>query len=120
MDEDEREAIIRRFRAAVNMDEADLASWLETAPSREVGWPKDRPPGVESVGHASGRRILEILEKPEAALTEDDYRHMRKVAGSGARHLTRRPRGEVTNPRGRWSRMHWGQDPVTGGGNRVC
>lgn len=112
MDEDERDEITRRFRAAVNMDEADLASWLETAPSRAVGWPKDRPPGVESVGHASGRRILDILGKPEAALSEDDYRHMRKVAGYVARHLKQRPRGDVTNTRWRWSLMNWGHDPV--------
>jgi len=112
MDDDERDAIIRRFRAAVNMEAADLASWLETAPSRAVGWPRDRPPEVESVGHASGRRILEILAKPEAALTEDDYRHMRKVAGYVARHLKQRPRGDVTNTRWRWSLMNWGHDPV--------
>ena len=47
MDQDERDEILRRFRAAVNMEPEDLASWLETAPSQAVGWPKDRPPGLE-------------------------------------------------------------------------
>ena len=112
MDQNERDEIVRRFRAAMNMEPEDLASWLQTAPSLAVGWPKDRPPGVESVGHASGRRILEILEKPEAALTEDDYRHMRKVAGYVARHLKQRPLQDVTDTRWRWSLMNWGHDPI--------
>ena len=112
MNEDERDETLRRFRAAVNMEREDLASWLETAPSQAVGWPKDRAPGVESVGHASGRRILEILRTPEAALSEDDYRHMRKVAGYVARHLKQRPLRDVTNTRWRWSLMNWGHDPI--------
>jgi hypothetical protein len=112
MDDAQREEIRARFRRAVNMVPADLESWLQTAPSQAVGWPKDRAPGVESVGHASGRRILEILAKPVQALDEDDYRHMRKVAGFVARHLKQRPRGDISDTRWRWSLMNWGHDPL--------
>lgn len=106
------EALLQRFRAAVNMEPEDLESWLQTAPSHAVGWPRNRPPGVESTGHASGRRLLEILRTPEAELTEADYAHMRKVAGYVARHLKQRPGGDVSNTRWRYSLMNWGHDPL--------
>ena len=109
---DEREEIARRFAEAVNMDIENLESWLETEPSHRVGWPKDRPAGVESVGHASGRRILAILSTPPEALTVDDFRHMRKVAGYVARHLKQRPRGDVAHTPWRYSLMNWGHDPL--------
>ena len=112
MTEDEREEIDARFRRAVNMEPADLSSWLHTAPSNAVGWPKDRPPGVESVGHASGRRILTILRTAREKLTDDDYRHMRKVAGYVARHLKQRPKGDVSETRWRYSLMNWRPDPL--------
>jgi hypothetical protein len=112
MDDDERDAIHKRFTEAVNMERADLSSWLKTKPSHEVGWPPDRGPGEESVGHASGRRIVKILKTAKAKLTEDDYRHMRKVAGYVARHLKQRPKGDVSDTRWRYSLMNWGHDPL--------
>ena len=112
MDAGERDEIERRFRGAVNMEPADLRSWLETAPSKAVGWPPDRAPGVESVGHASGRQILRILATARDRRTEEDYRHMRKVAGYVARHLKRRPKGDVSKTRWRYSLMNWGHDPL--------
>ncbi len=111
-DDDEREAIQDRFGQSVNMEPADLSSWLRTKPSNEVGWPPDRDPGVESVGHASGRRIVKILKAANDKLTDDDYAHMRKVAGYVARHLKQRPKGDVSNTRWRYSLMNWGHDPL--------
>lgn len=112
MDEALKVEISRRFGAAVNMEPADLRSWLETAASKAVGWPRDRGEGVESVGHASGRRILKILSTPSEELSDDDYRHMRKVAGYVARHLKQRPKGDVSETRWRYSLMNWGHDPL--------
>ena len=112
LSEDEREAIHDRFARSVNMELADLSSWLRTKPSKEVGWPPDRDPSVESVGHAFGRRIVKILKTARDELTEDDYRHMRKVAGYVARHLVQRPKGDVSNTRWRYSLMNWGHDPL--------
>ena len=112
MDQDLKNDIARRFRDAVNMELEDLRSWLETAPSKAVGWPPDRPEGAESVGHASGRRILRILATPHEKLSDDEYRHMRKVAGYVARHLKQRPRGDVSETRWRYSLMNWGHDPL--------
>ena len=112
MDDDERNEILARFTAAVNMEVADLSSWLRTKPSNEVGWPLDRGPGEESVGHASGRRIVKLLKTARGKLSDDDYRHMRKVAGYVARHLKQRPKGDVSATRWRYSLMNWGHDPL--------
>ncbi|HYN46507.1 MAG TPA: DUF3140 domain-containing protein [Allosphingosinicella sp.] len=104
----DRRAIRERFRAAVNMDPGVLAAWLETDESRSVGWKKG---SGESIGHASGRRIVQILGTPEPELDEEDYRHMRKVAGFVARHRAQQPANIVTS-RWRYSLMNWGHDPL--------
>jgi hypothetical protein len=53
---------------------------LEMQESRKVGWKVADGKAPESVGHASGRRIVAILHK-KAELGADDYVHMRKVVG---------------------------------------
>jgi hypothetical protein len=112
MDEDRRTEIRRRFDAAVNMSPAELEEWLRTAESHKVGWkgPDGKGSG-ESVGHASGRRIVDLLRKKQADLTDDDYVHMRKVSGYVARHCAQRPENIVTS-RWRYSLMNWGHDPL--------
>jgi hypothetical protein len=105
----ERELIYRAFRDVVNMAPAELERWLATDESRRVGWKKDG--SAESVGHASGRRIVDIRRKRKADLTDDDYRHMRKVVGYVRRHLAQEPVNKVTS-RWRYSLMNWGHDPL--------
>ena len=97
-----------RFHRAVNMTVAQLRAWLRTPESRAVGFRRRR--STESVGHASGRRIIRLLQN--GAQTESDLRHMRKVAGYVARHLKQRPAGDVTETRWRYSLMNWGHDPI--------
>ena len=104
----DRDKVYRDFVRAVNMAPAELEDWLETAESRRVGW---KPDGGESIGHASGRRIAGLLRTKKAALTDDDYAHMRKVVGYVARHLAQRPDNVVTS-RWRYSLMNWGHDPL--------
>src|ERR1700710_851335 len=58
--------IYRSFRAAVNMEAAELEAWLDTAESRRVGF--TRPGESESVGHAAGRHIARVLRPAEAAV----------------------------------------------------
>lgn len=68
--------------------------------------------GGESVGHGSGRRIVEILGKKNQ-LADDDYAHMRKVVGYVRRHLAQRPSEEdIEGSRWRFSLMNWGHDPL--------
>jgi hypothetical protein len=65
----------------------------------------------ESVGHASGRRIVAILGKSKAGLSDDDYAHMRKVVGYVRRHRAQEP-ANVATSRWRYSLMNWGNDPL--------
>ena len=101
-----------QFHEAVNLEADELEAWLETEESWSVGWRRDGH--GESVGHASGRRIVRLLRKPEHELTPADYRHMRKVVGYVHRHLAQPPRGDVTHTRWRYSLLNWGHDPLRG------
>ena len=107
----DRAKIARDFARAVNMSVAELEEWLESPESRKVGWKGVDKANRESVGHASGRRIVKILAKGNDALTDDDYAHMRKVVGYVARHSAQRPQNIYTS-RWRYSLMNWGHDPV--------
>jgi hypothetical protein len=109
VDGDERKEVDQAFRELVNMTPAALEKWLATDQSRSAGQHKD---GGESTGHASGRRIVEILRARRSDLSDDDYLHMRKVVGYIRRHLAQRPQGEVQDTRWRHSLMNWGHDPL--------
>ena len=104
----DRPRIYADFDDAVNMTPAELEDWLETPESLRVGQKKD---GGESVGHASGRYVVKLLRTKKAALTEEDYLHMRKVVGYVRRHRAQEPRNMVTS-RWRYSLMNWGHDPL--------
>ncbi len=109
VDDGEREETWGEFRELVNMSPSDLEKWLATEESQEAGQHKD---GGESTGHASGRRIVEILRAKKGDLSDDDYGHMRKVVGYVRRHLAQRPSGDVRDTRWRHSLMNWGHDPL--------
>lgn len=109
MTSDERSDIIDAFRKAVNMTPRQLETWLASDESKAVG---AKSQGKESVGHASGRRIVRLLGKAERDLTEGDVRHMRKVHGYVARHMAQRPSGDVRETPWRYSLMNWGHDPL--------
>jgi hypothetical protein len=110
-DEIDREAVWKDFGEAVNMTPAELAEWLDTPESRSVG--STREGESESIGHQSGRRIVAIRHKPKSELTDDDFRHMRKVVGYVHRHLAQGgPREESWHSRWRYSLMNWGHDPL--------
>jgi len=102
-------AAYRAFVEAVNMSPGELEKWLRTPESTAAGQHHD---GGESVGHASGRRIVDLLRTKREALSDDDYAHMRKVVGYVHRHLAQRPSGDVSDTRWRHSLMNWGHDPL--------
>jgi len=102
--------IAAAFAAAVNMTAEDIEDWLKTEASRAVG--AFRPGERESVGRQSARRIVAILGKAPADLTESDYVHMRKVAGFIKRHVANRPAGDIGKTRWRYALMNWGHDPL--------
>jgi hypothetical protein len=94
------------FAAAVNLDADELEAWLETPESKRVGF---KPDGGESVGHASGRRIVGLLRRGPSS--DDDYAHMRKTVGFVRRHRAQEPANMVSS-RWRYSLMNWGHDPL--------
>jgi hypothetical protein len=106
----DRAKVRREFDLAVNMSAGEIECWLNTDESKGVGFRRDG--ATESIGHASGRRIVRILKKQDAELTDDDYRHMRKVVGYVHRHKAQRPENIYTS-RWRYSLMNWGHDPAT-------
>ncbi len=106
----DRGKIRSEFADAVNMTASELRDWLKTEESRKVGWKGKDGKASESVGHASGRRIVELLGKEADELTDDDYAHMRKVVGYVRRHSAQRPENIYTS-RWRYSLMNWGHDP---------
>ena len=95
---------------AVTMNPDRMERWLKTEESRSVG---DTGGDGESTGHASGRRIVELLRTKKDDLTDDDYAHMRKVHGYVQRHLAQEPAKEdVETSKWRYSLMNWGHDPL--------
>jgi hypothetical protein len=111
---DERRETIAAFNEAVNMTPAAIEKHLETEESQSVGWKGEDGKGSgESVGHASGRRIVELKHKKQAELSEDDLAHMRKVVGYVHRHRAQGgPAKDKEHSDWRYSLMNWGHDPL--------
>lgn len=93
------------------MTASELSEWLETPESLSVGWKGVSGTLRESVGHASGRRIVDILAKRRSELTDEDYSQMRRVVGFVRRHRAQEPANPVSS-RWRYSLMNWGHDPL--------
>ena len=116
-DRDDHEDTRRAFDEAVNMTPAAIEQWLDSDDSKRVGWKGEDGQGDgESVGHASGRRIVAIKRRKKAELTDDDYAHMKKVVGYVHRHLAQGgPADDREHSDWRYSLMNWGHDPLKEG-----
>ncbi|MDQ3556221.1 MAG: DUF3140 domain-containing protein [Gemmatimonadota bacterium] len=107
---DEQRETLHRFREEVNMTPSELQEWLGTEEAESVG--QKETEGSESVGHASGRRIMELLRTKQAEYTGNDFDHMNRVVGYIHRHTAQRPDGDVRETPWRYSLMNWGHDPL--------
>jgi DNA topoisomerase VI subunit B len=107
---DEHGEIIKDFKDAVNMTASQLERWLGTDESKEVGFKNDDK--GESIGHQSGRRIVEMLGKKKDDFTDEDFKFMKKVVGYINRHSAQKPDGDVKETPWRYSLMNWGHDPL--------
>ncbi|KAF4873248.1 hypothetical protein CGCSCA1_v007477 [Colletotrichum siamense] len=117
-----KEEVISEFNEYVNMTAEELESWLKSGDSNSAGWPKDDAEGDgETVGHDSGRNIVEILkanpDKKEDEYTDDQVEHMRKVVAYCKRHLAQEAKGnsekspeEVKKTKSYASLKNWGHD----------
>lgn len=112
--------VIDEFNSYVNMSVSELEKWLKSDDSKSAGWTNDGG-GGESVGHNSGRQIIEIL-KANPDKTPDKYsdkhlQHMRKVASYCKRHLAQEAAGhkdkseaEIKKTKSYISLKNWGHD----------
>ncbi|MCJ1334800.1 hypothetical protein MMC09_000065 [Bachmanniomyces sp. S44760] len=98
------------------MSAQELEEWLKGEASQGSGWSKDDGSG-ESIGHESGRKIIEILKKnpkkdPEN-YDEDDIPHMRKVVSYCKRHLAQEETAKKDpDSKSAKSLKNWGHDPA--------
>ena len=90
------------------MSASQLEKWLKTDESTSVGQKKDG--ANESVGHKSGKRIIDILKTKSSDLSDDDYAHMSKVIGYTKRHSAQQPE-HVEGSNWAYSLKNWGHDP---------
>lgn len=106
---DEQRKTLDEFKEAVNMTASQIEKWLDTDESKEVGFKETE--GGESIGHQSGKHIVEILNKKQSDYSDGDFKHMKKVVGYVHRHSAQKPDGDITETHWRYSLMNWGHDP---------
>jgi ribosomal protein L11 len=104
----ENKQVYTEFKEVVNMTSAAISTWLDTPESKKVG--QTEAGSSESIGHHSGKKIIEILRKKEADLTDDDYAHMHKVISYVRRHSAQKP-AHVEGSNWLYSLKNWGHDP---------
>lgn len=110
----------REFSELVNMSASELKTWLAKEDSTSSGWTRSEAEdggSGETVGHESGRKIVEILErnpnKKEDGYDEDDLPHMRKVVGYCKRHLAQEENAKKDpDSKSAKSLKNWGHDPA--------
>ena len=109
LDDKEKKEVKADFDDVVNMSASQLEKWLKTDESASVGQKKDGDD--ESTGHKSGEKIIDILGKKAADLSDDDYAHMRKVISYVRRHSAQQPE-KVEGSNWEYSLKNWGHDPA--------
>lgn len=102
-------SVIDEFHQVINMTPQELESWLDTDESKEVG---QKEGDEESIGHKSGKRIIQLLQKKQDEYTDDDLSHMKKVVSYVHRHLAQRPSGDIEDTPWRYSLKNWGHEPL--------
>lgn len=108
LDDEQKKEVKDEFNEVVNMSASQIQKWLDTEESASVGQVKNGE--SESVGHQSGERIIELLGKKSADLSEDDYAHMRKVISYVRRHSAQRPK-QAEGSNWEYSLKNWGHNP---------
>ncbi|MBE9193619.1 DUF3140 domain-containing protein [Gloeocapsopsis crepidinum LEGE 06123] len=106
---DDSKATIDEFLDVVNMTPKEIESWLDTEESQSVG---QKDGDDESIGHKSGKRIVELLQKKKSDYTDDDLSHMKKVISYVHRHTAQKPSSDIEDSRWRYSLKNWGHDPL--------
>ncbi len=104
MADDDAAQVRKDFEEAVNMTPKELRDWLATDESQGAG---------TGVGHDMGERILELKDKKQGDVDDDDLAAMQKVTGYVHRHLAQGgPDDDAEHSAWRYSLMNWGHDPL--------
>ncbi|KAI0381573.1 hypothetical protein F5Y04DRAFT_280652 [Hypomontagnella monticulosa] len=112
----DKQTVIEEFNDLINMSASDLEAWLKEGSSESAGWDKSDGSG-ETVGHESGRKIIEILnrnpDKDPEGYDEDDIDHMRRVVAYCKRHLAQESKAKLDpDSKSARSLKNWGHDPT--------
>lgn len=107
----EQQDTYKKFSELVNMTASELENWLDSDNSKRVG--QDSGDG-ESIGHKSGKKIIEIIKKKKGDYTNDDFDHMHKVISYISRHTAQKPDGDVEDTNWNYSLKNWGHDYTKG------
>ncbi|OQE31846.1 hypothetical protein PENSTE_c001G02215 [Penicillium steckii] len=96
------------------MTPAELRSWLKESESKSAGWNSE---SGETIGHESGRKIVNILEHNPTGhptqYTGDDIDHMRRVVSYCKRHLAQEESAKHDpHSRSYRSLKNWGHDAL--------
>ena len=108
LSDDEKKDARSEFDDVVNMTASQIEKWLDTDESKSVGQTKEGKD--ESIGHQSGKKIIDILHKKVADYSDADYEHMQKVVSYVRRHSAQEPK-EVEGSNWLYSLKNWGHDP---------
>ena len=109
MTNEEKDEIYDEFYDKVNMTPSELEDWLDTEKSKSVG---QNSGDGESIGHKSGKKIIDIKRTKKDNLSSSQYEHMKKVNSYIARHTAQKPDGDVKVSDWRHSLKNWGHDPL--------
>ncbi|KAJ5994256.1 hypothetical protein N7451_009980 [Penicillium sp. IBT 35674x] len=110
----DRDTVIREFNDLVNMSPNELRDWLKEEQSVSSGWSND---SGETIGHESGRKIVEILEhnpdEDPSGYSDEEIDHMRRVVSYCKRHLAQEE-SVKRNPESKSYRSlkNWGHDAL--------
>ncbi|MBW4697800.1 MAG: DUF3140 domain-containing protein [Aphanocapsa lilacina HA4352-LM1] len=105
----DQKTIVADFQQVVNMSSKEIERWLATKESQSVGQKQDEN---GSIGHQSGKKIIQILDKKKSDYTDNDMQHMQRVVSYVRRHSAQKPEGDIEHSRWRYSLMNWGHDPL--------
>ncbi|KAJ5247640.1 hypothetical protein N7468_002623 [Penicillium chermesinum] len=110
----DKDTVIREFNDLVNMTPNELRDWLKEDSSVSAGWSNG---SGETVGHESGRKIIQILEhNPDGdpdAYEDAEIDHMRKVVSYCKRHLAQEGAAKQnTDSKSYRSLKNWGHDAL--------
>ncbi|GFF30752.1 uncharacterized MFS-type transporter C1271.10c [Aspergillus udagawae] len=114
----DKNTVIEEFNDLVNMTPNELRSWLKEEQSQSSGWRgASTSASGETVGHESGRRIVDILEhnpsRDPSGYSDEDLEHMRKVVSYCKRHLAQEEQAKRdTGSKSYRSLKNWGHDAL--------